>query len=116
MIIKQFVGVPVLVQLKNPLVGVYSDAEVTLEDGSKCGSAAIAFVASGGPQEVQPVVVQALRGNIEQVDEHYLVVATLGGDNATPVRYCVERSNVAGVAFCLEHIEVKRVEAPRIIT
>lgn len=102
--IEAFFNKPVLVQLKNPIVAVLSAEEVTLEDGTTCGFSTIAFI-EGKPGETnQPIMLQILRGEIEAVDEENFIFATTGGDNKTPVRICLERSNVGQIVFCTEHI------------
>lgn len=100
--IEKFKNVPVMVQLKNPVLGAISSQEVELEDGTKCGSAMIAFF-EGENQQRQPQVLQVLRGEVEDFDDTHVVIGTLGADNVTPIRCCVEISNIANITFCVEH-------------
>ena len=100
-----FTGIPVMVQLKNPLLAAISAEEVKIdEEGESCGSAALAFFPAEAGKQPQPVMLQVIRGEIEQFDDKNILVATMGGDNRTPVRMCVERENVANVTFCVEHV------------
>ena len=115
--LEQFTDKPVLVQLKNALLSSISAEPVELGEGETCGSATLAFLppANAGEQS-QPVMTQVLRGNIESFDDTHLQVGTLGGDNRTPVRILVERTNVASVTFCVEHVETQSAEPSKIVT
>ena len=116
--LEAFIGKPVMVQLKNQVLAAISSEEVELEEesGVKCGCAMAAILqpAPDDPQgKPQPILVSVIRGSIEDVDEKYIILATMGGDSRTPVRLCMELENVANVTFCVEHVPVNG--PPRIV-
>ena len=98
-----FLNKPIMIQLKNPIGASISMSEEELEGGAKCGAASLCFAQKpGGPNE--PVILQFIRGSMESFDEKFAIVATLGGDDKTPVRMCVVLDNVANITFCVEHV------------
>lgn len=115
--LEAFLNKPVMIQLKQPLLSAISAEEVEGEDGEKYGSATLAFFPAEAGKPPQPVMLQVIRGEIEEYDDKHALVATMGGDNITPVRICVERENMASTTFCVQHIpKVEQPPTPSIIT
>lgn len=104
-LISNFKGLPVVLQLKEPIVAVYSSGEVQLSGNQRCGIATMTMMqGQNGPQ---PVILQLLTGQIMLVDEESIVFEMLGGDGKTPVRVFIPDALVQSVSFALEHPETQ---------
>lgn len=112
-LLEAFKNKPVMIQVKNPILAAISEKEEITGDGETCGNAGMALI-KDKDGNVQAIFLQTIRGSIEFIDEKYMVVASVGGDNKVPVRMCLELSNVGNVTFCVEHVPLPQ-PAPSII-
>lgn len=105
-LIDKFSNKPVLLQLVEPQLAVISAEEVDLGgELGKCGNASLAFMTPKDPAtQAQPAMIQVIRGNIEEHDDDFILIATTGADNKTPVRVLVKRSNVRAINFVVTHV------------
>jgi hypothetical protein len=101
--IEEFLNVPVMIQLKAPIVAAVSDRPVTLESGVSCGYAIMAPGAKKEQDGTFPILLQILCGSIDLADEKNVILTTVGADNKTAVRVLLERENILNITFCVEH-------------
>lgn len=99
-LISNFKGLPVVLQLKEPIVAVFSSGSIQVQ-GQQCGVASMAM--SQGQNGPQPIILQVLSGQIVLVDEESIVFEMLGADGKTPVRVFLPDALVQSVSFALEH-------------
>ena len=75
--IEEFLNVPVMIQLKAPIVAAVSDRPVTLESGVSCGYAIMAPGAKKEQDGTFPILLQILCGSIDLADEKNVILTTV---------------------------------------
>ena len=124
--LEEFVGVPIAIQLTNPIASHASCEEVEVSEGQKCGVASPVQIQAVGPDgkpavgpdgkpQLIPVTVQLLKGEIVEVGSVGIRFSYTAVDGNTPKQTFFPFNRIDAVHFAVKHIPAPPPKAPSLI-